>query len=622
MRLAFCIVMAISYLLMFNTSHATASATFGNKQLYNSTTKIEFFKLSAQKQALTINQIQKTKASQWLQLSSNNVNVAEGNNWLKVVLTNTLDKTVDTHLVIDGRQFLYQFIFYQVNMGTKDLSSPLLLSNTRQLNNVVTTQITLHKSEQKVLYIKLSSLADRVVQIRALNQYRFTDYISEDNFISGIAIGGLSAMVLILLFVFLSTFNHAILLLAAYLAALAGNLAAMYGVNFSILFPHYPEIHGKALPLFTTLGAVFILWFCSELFKLATQSRYLYWSFHLIGWSLLAYAGISFFLSFNENIFISNIIQIVTALFLVALAIHLARCKHQLAPLFAAFVVVQGFIVAINIGFYDGYHFNTQIYTAGYWVTGLLIVFILGRQSSYEKYEKNAARQQALESAIQSKQAQDELLSLQNENQEQLELAVQERTLELNIALQELEEANRELEQKNTQDELTGLFNRRYYDQKLLAEFRRSRRNLTPLSMIVIDIDHFKSINDKYGHTAGDVCLVTLAQLIKQTLRRSSDVGCRYGGEEFCLILPETDAKGAISLAEEIREKVMTTAFSIEGQQLSLTVSCGLTTYQQQAEVSPVDIFNTADQALYLAKVQGRNQVVVKAMVSNATNAD
>jgi diguanylate cyclase (GGDEF)-like protein len=124
----------------------------------------------------------------------------------------------------------------------------------------------------------------------------------------------------------------------------------------------------------------------------------------------------------------------------------------------------------------------------------------------------------------------------------------------LHIALQELEDANRELEQKNNLDELTGLFNRRYYDQKILAEFRRSKRNLTPLSLIIIDIDYFKVVNDSYGHLAGDQCLVWVGNHLKKSLKRSSDMAFRYGGEEFCIILPDTDERGALAFAEALRK--------------------------------------------------------------------
>lgn len=192
---------------------------------------------------------------------------------------------------------------------------------------------------------------------------------------------------------------------------------------------------------------------------------------------------------------------------------------------------------------------------------------------------------------------------------DELESKVQERTFELNIALQELEEANKELQEKNTIDELTGLYNRRFYDQKILAEHRRSRRNLTPLSLVIIDIDHFKKVNDNYGHLAGDECLVAVAACLKQCLRRSADIMFRYGGEEFCAILPETDSKGAFALAEELRESVAACKVSYGGVVINLTISCGTSTYLQQKDIQPAHLFAAADQALYQAKNSGRNQV-------------
>jgi diguanylate cyclase (GGDEF)-like protein len=195
------------------------------------------------------------------------------------------------------------------------------------------------------------------------------------------------------------------------------------------------------------------------------------------------------------------------------------------------------------------------------------------------------------------------------EEHDELESKVQERTLELNIALQELEEMNKELQEKNTLDDLTGLYNRRFYDQKILAEYRRSRRNLTPLSLVVIDIDHFKKVNDKYGHLAGDECLVAVSTCIKQCLRRSADISCRYGGEEFCLILPETDSKGALALAEELRESIANCQINYNNTIIKLTISCGISTYLQQKNVQLEHLFAAADKALYQAKNNGRNQV-------------
>ena len=198
----------------------------------------------------------------------------------------------------------------------------------------------------------------------------------------------------------------------------------------------------------------------------------------------------------------------------------------------------------------------------------------------------------------------------QQDNQDLLEERVQERTLELNIALQELESANQELERKNVLDELTGLHNRRFYDQKIQAEYRRSRRNLTPLSLVIIDIDHFKSVNDTYGHLAGDQCLVWLSKLIKQNLKRSADKAFRYGGEEFCLILPDTAPQGALLLAELLRKCINEQVFNYQNIKVPLTISCGISTYQQEKDIMTEQLFSCADKALYQAKHNGRNQSV------------
>jgi diguanylate cyclase (GGDEF)-like protein len=252
-------------------------------------------------------------------------------------------------------------------------------------------------------------------------------------------------------------------------------------------------------------------------------------------------------------------------------------------------------------------------------VIGFLIGLVIMIVIIYTLYRKYLIKQKefkdqlvtAKEDVLSAKNAYQRLLGEQQESQDLLEERVQERTLELHIALQELEEANSELEKKNTLDELTGLFNRRFYDQKILAEYRRSKRNLTPLSLIIIDIDHFKQVNDTHGHLAGDQCLAWLSMHLKQSLKRSSDMAFRYGGEEFCLILPDTDEKGAISLAEALGKNIEQQICTHNDIQIPLTISSGIFTYIQQGDVQPEQIFTRADKALYEAKHNGRNQAQV-----------
>lgn len=252
-----------------------------------------------------------------------------------------------------------------------------------------------------------------------------------------------------------------------------------------------------------------------------------------------------------------------------------------------------------------------QGFSLGFILCLVLLVlwgYFYKRKLTTDKSDLEEALAKSKTACEKSEQARQLLLQEQQANQYQLEEKVQERTLELNIALQELEEANHELEKKNTLDELTGLYNRRFYDQKIVAEYRRSKRNLTPLSLVLIDIDHFKAVNDTYGHLAGDHCLKCLGEHIKHCLKRGSDTAFRYGGEEFCLILPDTDTKGAIALAELLRERVAKQDCLYKEIEIPLTISSGVSTYIQQVDVHPEQLFACADKALYQAKDTGRNQ--------------
>jgi len=156
-------------------------------------------------------------------------------------------------------------------------------------------------------------------------------------------------------------------------------------------------------------------------------------------------------------------------------------------------------------------------------------------------------------------------------------------------------------------DPLTRLFNRRYFFDKAAKELVRSLRYNRNLSLIIVDADHFKNINDSYGHIVGDHVLITLTSIFGATLR-PSDIPCRFGGEEFCILLPETDLKEAQMTAERLRSTISSTVFEIEG--LRLTCSFGIASLKESdTEISK--LVSRADEALYRAKNSGRNKIVV-----------
>ncbi|KKO02201.1 hypothetical protein LCGC14_0110660 [marine sediment metagenome] len=165
------------------------------------------------------------------------------------------------------------------------------------------------------------------------------------------------------------------------------------------------------------------------------------------------------------------------------------------------------------------------------------------------------------------------------------------------------------LEQLSHQDGLTGLFNRRYFDHTLTSEWRRLRRQELPLGLLMVDADHFKAYNDTLGHQAGDMALQMLADALSDCLLREGDCACRYGGEEFAVILPGADLNQCLQVAQRLHEAVAEMNISHPAAAAGrLTISIGAATIIPAAEWSPADLLKMADSALYQAKAQGRDR--------------
>lgn len=188
------------------------------------------------------------------------------------------------------------------------------------------------------------------------------------------------------------------------------------------------------------------------------------------------------------------------------------------------------------------------------------------------------------------------------------------RETELLELTRQLQAANERLQNLSFLDGLTGIANRRHFDQEFLQESRRAKREKTPLSLIMLDIDYFKAFNDTYGHLKGDDCLKTVAATLKKTLRRPGDFPARYGGEEFAVVLPNTDDVGAAIIAEELRASTERAGIEHINSLCAdyVTVSLGVVTrFSEQAE-TPDDLILAADRALYRSKHEGRNRVSIE----------
>jgi two-component system chemotaxis family response regulator WspR len=177
----------------------------------------------------------------------------------------------------------------------------------------------------------------------------------------------------------------------------------------------------------------------------------------------------------------------------------------------------------------------------------------------------------------------------------------------------ELANSNRELKRLSSMDGLTGVANRRQFDNTLTNEWQRAIRSDMPLSLLFADIDFFKRYNDHYGHQAGDDCLKKVATALTTTVHRPADLVSRYGGEEFVMILPDTTSEGALAVAQKVLHSVRSLSIPHENSDAAdhITLSIGVATLCPQEGSNPEELIEAADQALYRAKERGRNQIEV-----------
>jgi len=194
-----------------------------------------------------------------------------------------------------------------------------------------------------------------------------------------------------------------------------------------------------------------------------------------------------------------------------------------------------------------------------------------------------------------------------------LEQKVEERTKLLAETNSKLQQANEVLHSISMRDGLTGISNRRHFDETIEREWKRAMRQLRPVSLLLMDIDYFKAYNDKYGHPCGDDCLKKVAEAISENLKRPGDMTARYGGEEFAVLLPDTDGSSAAMVAESILSAIRNLGIIHEGSKVCnhVTISIGIASLIPEKGSIPALLIDSSDRALYQAKHEGRNRFKV-----------
>jgi two-component system, sensor histidine kinase LadS len=282
-------------------------------------------------------------------------------------------------------------------------------------------------------------------------------------------------------------------------------------------------------------------------------------------------------------------------------------------------LIVSTFMTLMSLlGMVEGNALIDNAQHIGFVIETLLLSVALADRIRRDRLYREAAQSHTLaltESVRQEREqkiiAQEQALAAQQRANELLERRVHDRTGELERAMSNLEMANIELAKLSVTDALTKTHNRRHFDDVFAKEHERSARMGTPLALLLADIDHFKAINDNFGHLAGDECLRLVATTLQQVVGRSNDMVARYGGEEFALVLPGTPADQALEVAERVRLAVEGISFIYRGARVPIRVSLGVVAQVASTAQSVSEFISRADAALYQAKGQGRNRAVL-----------
>ncbi|MCB1559837.1 MAG: GGDEF domain-containing protein [Xanthomonadales bacterium] len=419
-------------------------------------------------------------------------------------------------------------------------------------------------------------LADRIPGNQALGMYY----------------GVLAALGLYNLILHLSVRDRIFLWYVVYLVSFGILVAVLNGLAFQYLWPAFPDFGNRFLIVSIPLALMAMLQFSRRFLETDRHAPRLH---RLINWTMLALLAESIaalFLSYRTCVLVETAsVFIVTPLVLLAAFRVLPRYRPARYFLLAWSTLLISLIVysAVSFGYLPKQPLTEYSVQIGSALEMVLLSFALAYRFNLLKAENER---------------------IQSDAREQLESRVRARTYELDATLKRLEDANRRLEDFSRRDGLTNVYNRRHLDHLLQQALTDAHDHAHPLALMLLDVDHFKQINDRHGHLAGDDCLRAVARCCREMLSGSEGTVARYGGEEFVVLLPSTGLDAAQRLAEALRERIERLLINVDGRTIPLTISIGLHCAAANAlPLSGKDLIAAADEALYRAKQDGRNRV-------------
>ncbi|RJE71270.1 diguanylate cyclase [Pseudoalteromonas sp. MSK9-3] len=538
--------------------------------------------------------------------------------WLKISLNNPSQIELPLLLSIDNNLLDKISAFIQLHnrsLLTLDLGDSLPLMQRPIKHEAQLVPVDLPAQSSGVIYLQIQHHGALNIPLSLWHPIEYLKYKSKFNLIYGILAGFMLAMALSNFTVYSFT-RKKYFLSAGFIITIIWLLNVhLYGFSYRYIYGNWQWLQQYAQPILVLYSCLLFTSFISQTLLNSTQltsyQKPLKWL-----WSIATLLALSLlFMPIEVALLSAYIFSLILALgyWIVALIRYRqgATLRYAHVSLFSALVIAIAYQLCFELGLLSGALLDRPITYLCYLLTSIVLTYSLMRKYVSERDSKIQAQQAKLAQSKAADALLKERLHLQEQAQEDLESSIDERTFELQVTLRELEEKNRALEKLNMEDALTKVKNRRYFDKRVMMEVRRSRREQTILSVVMLDIDHFKRINDTYGHLVGDQAICAVAEQIQQHLKRPHDEVFRYGGEEFVLLLPNTNAEGAIELAQLIRSDLEKFQLTVGEHTLTMTISAGIHSAIARNSKNPTLFTDFADKALYQAKQQGRNRVVV-----------
>jgi len=562
---------------------------------------------------VSVEDVRSLPETAWTHNGNDSVSLGYGSEayWFRVELSNSLAVEAINFLEI-GYPVLDHITFYSAS--SDGLSQPLVLGDKQPFydrpvhhRNFIIPMV-LAPDETTTIFIRVATTSSMQLPLTLWDQDAFYAAEQARSLFEGIYYGIVLVMILYNLFVFMAVGERNFLYYVGYIAAMPLFLACLHGVAFQFLWPEATWWNDQSIIVFLNL-VVFFGGAFSISFINVTRENHPWlnrWTMAMVMIAgMLSAAGL--FIPYQHMILPSILVAFVGCSTMLLLSVVRWVKKDPAARYYTVawvFMLFGGIVLALSKFTMLPRNLLTENATQVGSALGVILLSIaLADRLNREKKKAFAAQQRLLREERKARLAQEKSLNIQREANALLEARVQERT-------RDLEALNEQLLELNAKDPLTNLKNRGHFDKTFQSAVVHAYRFEEMLSLLVLDIDHFKKFNDTYGHLVGDDCLQMVAKCVKDHVTRPQDLAARYGGEEFVVLLPDTPEEGALRVAERIRREIEKTAFRVSGEILHLTVSIGVCSASPARADATKDLFARADSALYAAKEQGRNRVV------------